>query len=301
MQSHGRGTWRGWISLAGALILGAVLLVAGYAKLLEPGAFAEQIRLEKLDFLFSASTVAIIALGLEVGLGVALLLGVRSLWILVPSSALVAFFVFLTGRNYWLVSQGLRDPDATCGCFGSLLERSPSEAFWQDMLLLVPPLLLALFMGRDHWLEFPGKRILVALIAGLITVAFAWNSSDLHFAEEAARIADSVESSDFHLSNRYQLKIDGKTAETTRIYESASNPAILVLGSEIQGGILIDPRDRNVRRLDDVTGEDSGFKIEEAESYPSLGEFQLTPKGIAFQLEGREVLLSFRDREDSGR
>ena len=104
------------------MFLGLVLLVAAVAKALEPGAFAEQIRLEQLDFLFSVRTVTLIALALEVGLGTVLILGIRRLWVLFPATLLASFFLFLTGRNYWLVLNGLRDEDAACGCFGSLIE-----------------------------------------------------------------------------------------------------------------------------------------------------------------------------------
>ena len=42
----------------------------------------------------------------------------------------------------------MRAGRAGCGCFGNLVQRTPAEAFWQDLLLLVPPLLLA-FGWRD--------------------------------------------------------------------------------------------------------------------------------------------------------
>ena len=29
----------------------------------------------------------------------------------------------------------------SCGCFGDLITRTPAEAFWQDLVLLLPPLL----------------------------------------------------------------------------------------------------------------------------------------------------------------
>jgi uncharacterized membrane protein YphA (DoxX/SURF4 family) len=132
--------------IAGA-VLGIVLLVAVWAKAVDPASFAEQIRTEKLDFALSAPAIALLALALEAGLGLALLLGVRRNWVLVPATLLVAFFLFLTGRAWWLSAHGLRDAAASCGCFGNLVQRTPAEAFWQDLLLLVPPLVLA-FVGR---------------------------------------------------------------------------------------------------------------------------------------------------------
>ena len=145
---HGR--WKEYAGTAGAVLLGMVFLVATYSKAWNPddfGAFVDQIRQEELDFLFTAVQVALIALALEAGLGTALLLGVRHLAVLLPTAVLVVFFLFLTGRNYWLVSQGLREP-GSCGCFGSLIERTPAEAFWQDLLLMVPLTLLCFWRRR---------------------------------------------------------------------------------------------------------------------------------------------------------
>ncbi len=89
-----------WVGTFAGAFLGCVLLFAVWAKMLDPTAFADQIRLEKLDFLLSAQAVALIALALEAGLGLALLFGVRRNWVLIPATLLVAFFLFLTGRAW---------------------------------------------------------------------------------------------------------------------------------------------------------------------------------------------------------
>ena len=102
--------WQRSLGILGGVVLGAVFLVAAWAKALDPGAFAGEISREGLDFLLPAGAVALIALALEVFLGGALLLAVRRWWILLPTSALVAFFLFLTGRTYWRFSQGLVGP-----------------------------------------------------------------------------------------------------------------------------------------------------------------------------------------------
>jgi uncharacterized membrane protein YphA (DoxX/SURF4 family) len=179
-------------TIAGA-VLGLVLLVAAWAKALDPAAFAEQIRLEKLDFLFSAEAVALIALALEVGLGIALLLGVRRLWVLVPSALLVAFFVLLTGRTYYLSLHGQLPEAASCGCFGNLVQRSPGEAFWQDIAMLVPPLLMA-FLGRDRRGRlFPPVRTAVVAAATVVTLLFAWKAPTLPLDDLATRLRPGAE------------------------------------------------------------------------------------------------------------
>jgi uncharacterized membrane protein YphA (DoxX/SURF4 family) len=179
-------------TFAGAF-LGCVLLFAVWAKMLDPTAFADQIRLEKLDFLLSAEAVALTALALEAGLGLALLLGVRRKWVLIPSVLLVAFFLFLTGRAWWLTAHGLRSEAEACGCFGTLVQRTPAQAFWGDLLMLVPPLLLA-FLGRDRRGRlFPPLRTAAVTLGTLGVAVFAWKSPDLPLDNLATRLRPGIE------------------------------------------------------------------------------------------------------------
>src|SRR6185295_10036150 len=87
-----------WLGTLGGVFLGCVLLFAVWAKALDPAAFAEQIHSLGLDFALPAQAVALIALALEAGLGLALLLGLRRSWVLVPAALLVAFFLSLARR-----------------------------------------------------------------------------------------------------------------------------------------------------------------------------------------------------------
>ncbi len=189
---------RFWLigTVAGAF-LGLVMLVAVWAKALDPLAFAEQIHTENLDFLLPAQAVALIALALEAALGFALLLGLRRTWVLVPATLLVAFFLFLTGRTYWLDSQGLLDKEAaSCGCFGNLVQRTPAEAFWQDLLMLVPPLALA-FVGRDRRGRLvPPMRTAVVAVATIGVTLFAWKAPGLPLDDLATRLKPDVKVAD---------------------------------------------------------------------------------------------------------
>jgi hypothetical protein len=186
--------WLRGLGTLGGAFLGLVLLVAAWAKALDPLAFAQQIHGEKLDFLLSAPAVALLALGLEVGLGAALLLGVRRLWVLVPAALLVAFFLFLTGRTYWLAAHGVAPDAAGCGCFGNLVVRSPAAAFWQDLLLLVPGLALA-FLGRrgDAGRRLPAARTALAAVLAVGAMVFAWKAPSLPLDDLATRLKPGAE------------------------------------------------------------------------------------------------------------
>ncbi len=189
-----RLSWLGRLGTLGGVFLGAVLLVAVWAKILDPAAFAEQIRIEGLDFLLSAQTVALIALALEAGLGLALFLGVRRLWVLVPAALLVAFFTFLTGRAWWMSAHGLRQA-ASCGCFGNLVQRTPAEAFWQDLLLLVPALLLSFVghAGGNRSSRFPTVRAALIPVAAAAVALFAWKAPELPLDDLATRLRPGVQ------------------------------------------------------------------------------------------------------------
>jgi uncharacterized membrane protein YphA (DoxX/SURF4 family) len=170
-----------------------VLLFAVWAKMIDPGAFVTQIQTEGLDFLIPARGVALIALALEAGLGLALLLGLRRKWVLIPATLLVAFFLSLTGRAWWLAAHGLREAGESCGCFGNLVQRTPAQAFWQDLALLVPALLLA-WIGRERRPPlFPPARTAVAVLGALAAVIFAWKAPELPLDDLATRLRPGIQ------------------------------------------------------------------------------------------------------------
>lgn len=290
-----QGRWKEYAGTAGAVLLGMVFLVATYSKAWNPddfGAFVDQIRQEELDFLFTAVQVALIALALEAGLGTALLLGVRHLAVLLPTAVLVVFFLFLTGRNYWLVSQGLREP-GSCGCFGSLIERTPAEAFWQDLLLMVPLTLLC-FWRRRKSAGFPKRRLGMALIAALGVSLWAFRSADIEFIEAAHRLGALGETSRFVASSGYSLTIDGQPEEQARIYESEGAGGFLIQVPGLDGPLLMDLRSSTVRRIDSgLVRTVSGGALELLESSRKGEAAAFAPGGggVQFELGGQTFTL----------
>ncbi|MGE0639874.1 MAG: DoxX family protein [Thermoanaerobaculia bacterium] len=183
-----RKRWLPFLGWLGGALLAAVLLFAAWGKALDPNAFAEQISGEGLALVLSAHLWAIVMIAVEVGLGVALLLNLRSRPVLLFATVLVLLFVFLTGRTYWRALHGIAPASASCGCFGNLVERTPAEAFWQDLALLLPPLALA-WIGRPRPLRRAGAKwaATAALTAGGAT--FAALAPGLPLDDLATRLA----------------------------------------------------------------------------------------------------------------
>ncbi|MFQ5929243.1 MAG: MauE/DoxX family redox-associated membrane protein [Acidobacteriota bacterium] len=286
--------WKAILGSLGGRFLGAVLLVAAGAKAVDPGTFAEQIQLEGLDFLLSTRTVLLIALAVETGLGMALIMGVRRLWVLGPTALLVSFFLFLNGRNYWLVLHGLRDESASCGCFGSLLNRTPAEAFWQDLLLLVPPLLLA-FGGRQSERRFLTRlRLLLAGITAVAVMMYAGANPDLQFVEIAAAVAGQSSQERFVRTSDYRLIIDSREAAEAEIYHSDESVTFLVLSSRLSSPVLLRLRTSAVETVAQAKisrGGDGSITLLPDPVFRPQGEFELTAEGISFTVEGHELLL----------
>ncbi len=176
----------GW---AGGAFLGAVLVFGGVVKALDPQAFVQQVEIEGLDFLLPAAVVTAIALALEMGLGSALILGLRRMWVLAPTALLVAFFLFLTGRSYYRDLRGIATEDeAGCGCFGNLVERTPAEAFWQDLALMAPALAIAFLVGRRPPGGLPWIRLAIVAALSVGLLAFARAAPDLPLDNLATRL-----------------------------------------------------------------------------------------------------------------
>jgi uncharacterized membrane protein YphA (DoxX/SURF4 family) len=185
-------TARRLAALVAGLVLGAVFLVAALAKVLHPAALADQIVREGLGGWIPPFPLAVLVLGVEAGLGTALLVGVRSWAVLAPTSALSLAFLVLTGRTYYQALQGTLEEEAGCGCFGNLIERTPAEAFWQDLGLLAVPLLVLFWAVRPIPALGSPRRSALALLVGLGVTALAWKAPGLPVDDWATRLGPGV-------------------------------------------------------------------------------------------------------------
>jgi len=181
----------------GGVFLGAVLLVAVWGKAIAPTAFIGEIDSRGLGILVGPAAVSYLALALEAGLGILLLLGVRRLWVLIPTALLVTFFLALTGQDYVRALAGLETHGTSCGCFGNLVTRTPGQAFWQDLGLMVPALVLAFFgRSRDGARTVPPVRTALAVVLAVGAVVLAWKAPGLPLDEWATQLKPGVQVTD---------------------------------------------------------------------------------------------------------
>lgn len=291
-------TWRRQIiGTSGGMVLGAVLLFAAWTKALDLSGFAAQIRTEGLDFLLPARVVASIALALEAGLGLALLLGIRRRWLLIATALLVSFFVFLTGRNYWLVSRGLRSASESCGCFGDLIVRTPAEAFWQDLLLLIPAMVLA-FVGRPRSSGTqPWRRLAAATAMALAVVVFAALLPPKPHIPPEKQLAPTSALRQFAPASQYFLEIDGQLAHDAEIYQSQESASFLIVAPGFSRAFLMRLQTSSIDTFDRgkiLKVDDRRVDLSEDTRFESAGKFEISGGSAVFSVEGRQFSLKTR-------
>ena len=284
--------WKDFTYSIGGVILGIVFLVAAFSKATSPGSLIDQVAKEELDFLLTATQVALVTLALEAGLGTALLLGLRHLWVLLPTSGLVILFLFLTGRNYWLVSQGLRET-GTCGCFGELFNRTPAEAFWQDLFLLLPALIFC-FWKRSDSEPLPKMRLAIAALVGLAIPSWASLDEEIPFIEAAHQLGTLAKTSRFTLSHSYSVTIDGDADSETQVYESEGSSSFLITAFRLRKPLLLDPRSGTVRRVESELVRTHSRGTIEVLNFPRKGDgipFTIGSDGVTFEIDGSTFTL----------
>lgn len=181
---------RGAGSLA-ARLLGAVLLVAAYAKGIDPAAFALQLGGLLPLAPAAAGVVAVVVIGFEAGLGAALLAGWRSPAVLAITNLLFVWFI-------GVVAWEMIHPNAaggSCGCFGNLVERTPQQALLEDVGFL--GLSGVAWMGRTARASAP--RRLIAGVAAAAGIALAVAAPSLPLDDRATALAPGVPIAATHL------------------------------------------------------------------------------------------------------
>ncbi len=156
------------LATASQVIVGLVFLVAGAVKVWDPVSFFwSTAPLGRLlaGVLWDTVSRAALALGpLEVGLGLALIVGWRPRVILPMTFGLLVFFlvILITG---WASGYTLE-----CGCFGTLVQRTPGEAIVEDLLLLG---LVSLAWWVESWepKRTRAEQLIIPCLGLLVSVA----------------------------------------------------------------------------------------------------------------------------------
>ena len=127
------------------IFVGLLFIFSGLIKINDPLGFSykleEYFEVLHIGFLTSfVLSIAIILCSLEIILGFALLIGVRTKSVAWGLLLLIIFFAFLTFYSaYFKVVQ-------TCGCFGDAIPLTPWQSFSKDLVLLL--LIIVIFINR---------------------------------------------------------------------------------------------------------------------------------------------------------
>ncbi len=171
--------------LISRFVMGIVFLVAGLPKVWDPAYFYWEI--VPFTFLFGldeSTSVLVARTGLVLGpaesiIGLALLLNWR------PSTTFPLAIGLMAAFTALVTSAWMQGYDASCGCFGSLVERSVGEALIEDVAML-GLLLLAWVGSRDTGSLLRRSGIIMAAAGlGVLVLGFV----QLSGAHE--RISDS--------------------------------------------------------------------------------------------------------------
>jgi len=126
--------------------LAALLLYAGWAKLADPAAFAEEIRNYRF-FAEAAPLMATVLPGIEVVLGVVLLVApLGSGWLQAAAITCAGLMLLFTVAVTQVVIRGI---DIECGCFGGNAGAVTGWTILRDVALLAAALALA-WLGRPQ-------------------------------------------------------------------------------------------------------------------------------------------------------
>jgi uncharacterized membrane protein YphA (DoxX/SURF4 family) len=129
------------------VLVGVLFIISGFIKANDPLGFSyklgEYFDVFHMPWLKPAALIlAIVICAIEIGLGVALLLGAKmraTSWSLL---VMIVFFTWLTFYSWYF------NKVTDCGCFGDALHLKPFQSFMKDIVLLV--LILFIFIKRKE-------------------------------------------------------------------------------------------------------------------------------------------------------
>ena len=130
-----------WLNLLGRLVLGGVLLLAGYLKAKSPAEAAMSVRAYEVLPISLANTLGYILPWLEIGAGLLLIIGVAVKKSAIFGGALMVLFIIAIGQAW---ARGL---SIDCGCFGSGGAVAPENTqYLQEILRDLGLALIAVYL-----------------------------------------------------------------------------------------------------------------------------------------------------------
>lgn len=157
-------------------LTGALFIFSGFIKANDPMGFGY--KLEEYFGVFgitwlnpAATFIAVVICIVEMGLGLALLLGWKRMFTLWSLLLMIVFFTFLTFYSAWF------NVVTDCGCFGDFLKLTPWQSFTKDVVLLV--FIGWLFFRRDHFAPFwssdvRNRLVLAFVVCSTLFSAYTW-------------------------------------------------------------------------------------------------------------------------------
>jgi uncharacterized membrane protein YphA (DoxX/SURF4 family) len=138
-----------WIGLLARLILGGVLLAAGYLKAFSPDKSMMAVRAYELLPIWLANAFGIVLPWLEIGAGLLLIIGVGIRYAAIFGAAIMVLFIIAIAQAW---ARGL---SIDCGCFGGGGTIDPSKTKYLEEILRDTGLaLLGLYLLRYPLTKF---------------------------------------------------------------------------------------------------------------------------------------------------
>jgi uncharacterized membrane protein YphA (DoxX/SURF4 family) len=113
MKKFFNPTLQPWLTLLARLILGGVLLAAGWIKAMKPSEAAASVRVYEVLPVNIANTFGYILPWVEIGIALLLIIGIWSRWTSVAAGTLMFLFVIAITQAW------ARKLPINCGCFGN--------------------------------------------------------------------------------------------------------------------------------------------------------------------------------------
>jgi hypothetical protein len=152
-------------TVAGPWIVGLTFIWAGGIKAISPHVFQQHLtRLGLVPHKFRFTSV-VVAAGLEVGWGMALLLGIAPAVVL---PATVLFLFAFTAVSWWGVQSG-RTTD--CGCYGGYVVPSATQSTLLNGVMIA--LVLIAWAFADATIAVPAWKLIVVVLSAVISGSFA--------------------------------------------------------------------------------------------------------------------------------